>query len=195
MLHRIQVFDREGRYVRGLGEEGRGEGQFRGPRGLCFTADGDLVVADSWNNRVQVFTHDGTFIRLFFGAPGATLERPFGVCVMPDGNITVVDDSICPFKMFEGGGRFVRSCGSREIREPGHVEDVVGVAVGGGGEIIVGDFDRNDVLVFSKEGELLQIIGAGKDSDVAFEKVRGAATDAEGRLFVIDSPDTIKTLS
>ena len=33
-LHRIQVFDREGRYVRGFGERGVGEGQFKEPSGL-----------------------------------------------------------------------------------------------------------------------------------------------------------------
>jgi hypothetical protein len=41
----------------------------------------------------------------------------------------------------------------------------------------------------------LQIIGAGGDSDVEFDYVRGVATDAQGRLFVIDGPQTVKMLS
>jgi hypothetical protein len=61
-----------------------------------------------------------------------------------------------------------------------------GVAVGGGGEIIVSDSRRKDVQVFGREGGLLQIIGAGGDSDVAFDKPCSVATDGEGRLFVCD---------
>jgi len=61
-----------------------------------------------------------------------------------------------------------------------------GVAVGGGGEIIVADPSRKDVQVFGREGELLQIIGAGGDSDVAFENPLFVAADGEGRLFVAD---------
>ena len=47
------------------------------------------------------------------------------------------------------------------------------------------DFDRKDVQVFSKEGELLQIIGKGGDSDVDFDGVESLATDACGRLIVV----------
>ena len=32
---------------------------------MCFTADGELVVADSYNHRVQVLQRDGTFARAF----------------------------------------------------------------------------------------------------------------------------------
>jgi hypothetical protein len=40
----------------------------------------------------------------------------------------------------------------------------------------------------------LQIIGAGGDSDVAFDKPRCVATDGEGRLFVSDERN-VKMLS
>ena len=70
---------------------------------------------------------------------------------------------------------------------PGQFMDPLGVAVGGGGEIIVCDCDREDVQVFGREGALLQIIGAGGDSDVAFDATYYVATDGEGRLFVSDN--------
>jgi len=47
----------------------------------------------------------------------------------------------------------------------------------------VTDIVRNDVQVFSREGELLQIIGAEGDSKVALHgEPCGVAVDAEGRI-------------
>jgi hypothetical protein len=50
----------------------------------------------------------------------------------------------------------------------------------------VSDVTRKDVQVFGRGGELLQIIGAGGDSDVAFDMPTMITTDGEGRLFVSD---------
>jgi len=50
---RIQVFDQTGRFVRALGSEGSGPGQFREPVGLAIDASGNLYVADTWNQRIQ----------------------------------------------------------------------------------------------------------------------------------------------
>ena len=85
----------------------------------------------------------------------------------------------------------MRSIGSKG-KEPGHFITPRGIAAGAGGEIIVADTVRNDLQVFSKEGELLQIIGKGGDSDVKFDTYddRGTifdvVTDAQGRLFVLE---------
>ena len=185
-LHRIQVFDREGRYVRGFGEQGPGEGQFHGPEGLCFTADGDLVVADSSNYRVQVLREDGTFVRAFGSrgqGEGEFSHHPIRVCGFPDGSIAVLEWFNCRVQIFDGEGGFVRSFGSRG-EGPGQFLEPSCFAVGAGGEIIMGDSQRMDMQVLSKEGELLQIIGKGGDSDVEVG-VAGVCTDACGRLFVV----------
>jgi DNA-binding beta-propeller fold protein YncE len=50
----VQMFDREGRYLMVFGSQGREPGQFWLPSGLAI--DGDRIyVADSYNQRVQVF--------------------------------------------------------------------------------------------------------------------------------------------
>ena len=189
-LRRIQVFDREGRYVRGFGEGGGGEGQFSRPHGLCFTADGDLVVADCGNHRVQVLREDGTFVRAFGSrGPGeGHFESPRDVCYSPDGSIAVLDEGNYRVQVFDGGGVFVRSIGleSSGGEVPWQVMHPQSVSAGAGGEIIVSDSLRQDVRVFSKEGELLQIIGQGGDSDVDLRHVHKVGTDALGRIFVCD---------
>ena len=187
ILHRISVFDQQGRYVRVIGRPGRGQGEFRRPQGLCFTADGHLVVADSGNHRVQILREDGTFVRAFgsYGRGEGQFICPFDVGVGPDGSIAVVDNRNYRVQVFNEAGVFVRSIGSKG-QGPGQFMNPRGVTVGGGGEIIVCDYHREDVQVFGREGELLQIIGAGDDSDMDFEfRPRSFCADADGRLTVL----------
>ena len=152
--------------------------------GICFTADGNLVVADQYNNRVQIVGEDGAFVRKF-GSRGkrkGQFDRPFDVSVGPDGSIAVLDSGNGRVQVFDGMGVFVRSFGSYG-KGPGQFVHPAGIAVGAGGEIIVADLERKDVQVFSKEGELLQIIGAEGDSDVDFKfPAVSVCAEADGRL-------------
>jgi len=66
------------------------------------------------------------------------------------------------------------------------------ITAGGGGEIIVSDYDREDMQVFSGEGELLQIIGPKGDRKLAWlGGVWGVAAHADGRLFVTDGTSIV----
>lgn len=51
--HRIQIFDRDGNFVQGIGGLGALMGQFYEPVGLAAGVDGSLFVADTWNERIQ----------------------------------------------------------------------------------------------------------------------------------------------
>lgn len=82
--HRIQVFDGTGRLCFAFGGRGDKDGQFRAPAGLVIATpalpgEGDrgsaaalpvLVVADQWNNRLQVFTLDGAWLATLGGRTG-----------------------------------------------------------------------------------------------------------------------------
>lgn len=60
---RVQAVDPEGNPKLVFGSFGRDPGQFRDPKDLAWDADGNLIVADSGNHRLQVFTPDGKFLR------------------------------------------------------------------------------------------------------------------------------------
>lgn len=49
--------------------DGHEDGQVSRPWGLCTDRDGNIIVADRRNNRIQVFTSDGIF-KLKFGCKG-----------------------------------------------------------------------------------------------------------------------------
>ena len=59
--NRIAKFTRDGDFVKTWGQTGSGQGQFNKIRGIAADAAGNLYVADSGNNRIQVFDTEGTF--------------------------------------------------------------------------------------------------------------------------------------
>lgn len=59
--HRVQVFDKYGRFLYKFGTEGSIDGQFKYPRGVATDQHGNIIVGDSGNNRVQVSKISHTF--------------------------------------------------------------------------------------------------------------------------------------
>ncbi len=56
---RVQVFDEDGVFLTQFGGYGSGQAQFVNPLGVAALADGRVVVADTNNNRLQVFAPSG----------------------------------------------------------------------------------------------------------------------------------------
>lgn len=61
--HTIGVFDTTGAYVRTIGREGQGPGEFRRPDGMTWGAGGHLWVSDPLNARYSVFDTAGALVR------------------------------------------------------------------------------------------------------------------------------------
>lgn len=64
----VHQYDKTGGYIRSWGGKGSEIGQFNSPHGISVNLRGseeEIYVADRGNHRVQVFTPDGEFKRLF----------------------------------------------------------------------------------------------------------------------------------
>ena len=57
---RIQKFDSQGNFLMEWGESGSEPGQIGVPHGLAMDSRGRLFVADRSNNRIQIFSQDGS---------------------------------------------------------------------------------------------------------------------------------------
>ena len=60
---RVAKYDKNGRWVKSWGTPGKGEGEFNTPHSIAADAKGNIYVADRGNRRIQVFDHDGKFLR------------------------------------------------------------------------------------------------------------------------------------
>ena len=55
MRHTVSAYDKEGKYLFEFGGLGWGEGWFQHPRDITVDSSGRIFVADTFNNRIQVF--------------------------------------------------------------------------------------------------------------------------------------------
>lgn len=60
---RVQKFTSEGQFLLTFGKFGTSPGEFQRPSGLVWRA-GKIYAADAFNNRIQVFTDDGKFLKI-----------------------------------------------------------------------------------------------------------------------------------
>jgi DNA-binding beta-propeller fold protein YncE len=88
---RVQKFAPDGRYIGSFGTFGTRPGQFQRPSGMVWHR-GNLYVADSINNRIQVFSDRGEFIRVL-GASSQflSLNFPYDMALGPDNALYVVE--------------------------------------------------------------------------------------------------------
>jgi len=66
---RIQVYDREGNFVRSVGEMGDGFGQFARVKGIAVDRNDRLYAVDAMSQVVQIFDSEGKLLT-WFGEPG-----------------------------------------------------------------------------------------------------------------------------
>ena len=67
-----------------------GNGTLNQPAGIAIDQEGNVYVADTANNRIQVFSSNGTFISKWggYGAGNGTLKSPTGIAIDPSsGNV------------------------------------------------------------------------------------------------------------
>lgn len=90
-----------------------GESTLSSPQDMCVSADGDIFVADTGNNRIVVMNSDMTkVIRVIdsFDRDGAKdgFNAPYGVCVSESGNLYVADSNNARVVVLTPEGEFVK---------------------------------------------------------------------------------------
>jgi hypothetical protein len=91
--HRIQVFSREGGWLRTYGKAGNGRGELSYPYDICVDAAGRQYVCEFGNSRIQVFDAKDEPIEII-GGPGAAagqFNNPWGLALDSAGNLYVAD--------------------------------------------------------------------------------------------------------
>ena len=61
--HRVQVFDRNGKFLRKFGEYGSLDRQLKSPEGLSIYDNGDIIVTDKGNKLIKIFASSGEYLR------------------------------------------------------------------------------------------------------------------------------------
>lgn len=119
----LALFDSKGKFIKRIGEKGRGVGQLVGPQYLAEDENGNIYVSDYGNRRVAVFDNEGTGLftlgQVKYQKDTADGERkefnglkgPTGIAILGEGSDTrlfVADDVTGGVYEFDRSGNFVR---------------------------------------------------------------------------------------
>jgi sugar lactone lactonase YvrE len=194
---------------------GNRDGQFRLPRGVALAANGDLLVLDSQNGRVQRFSSAGSFISKF-GSPGTgdgqfslislstgkivSSEQsdggPGGITVDEEGNIYVSDTWGYRIQKFDANGNFLLKWGegldvkndpSLAQRRPDGFYGPRGLFYDKDKkELYVADTGNRRIVVFDKNGTALRQFGSSGSGPGQFNEPTGVAVSTDGIVYVTD---------
>uniref|UniRef100_A0A667YT45 RING-type E3 ubiquitin transferase n=1 Tax=Myripristis murdjan TaxID=586833 RepID=A0A667YT45_9TELE len=165
-----------------VGSRGREKGEFTNLQGISASTNGRVVVADSNNQCIQVFSNDGQF-KMRFGVRGRSpgqLQRPTGVTVDMNGDIVVADYDNRWVSIFSSDGKFKNKIGAGRLMGP------KGVAVDRNGHIIAVDNKACCVFIFQSNGKLVTKFGARGTSDRQFAGPHFVAVNNKNEIVVTD---------
>nr|CAG4635303.1 EOG090X01W2 [Artemia franciscana] len=175
--HRIQIFDKEGRFKFQFGECGKRDGQLLYPNRVAVVRpSGDIIVTErSPTHQIQIYNQYGQFVRKF----GANiLQHPRGVTVDNKGRIIVVECKVMRVIIFDQQGNVLHKFGCSK-----HLEFPNGVVVNDRQEIFISDNRAHCVKVFSYEGTFLRQIGGEGITNYPI----GVCINSSGEILIADN--------
>ncbi|PFX32742.1 E3 ubiquitin-protein ligase TRIM71 [Stylophora pistillata] len=163
---RVNVKPHQYEIVKSYGSRGKREGEFKEPCGIAKNEKtGEIAVADTFNDRLQVFDEDLQYLRTVGGEKasptGAAVRigRPESVALLRNGDMIVihVTSGLRRMSLITADGQFIEQYGKHEIIP----ETVVVTDANDDGRVIVCDMADNKIKVLSPDGaQLLQSFGA-----------------------------------
>ena len=169
------------RLVAKLGTLGTGNGEFNYPFNLAVSTNGDVYVADSNNNRIQILDSSLHYLRTL---TEQSIPKPRDIKLTVDSVYVLCDDSPC-IRVFSYTGDMLRSLIT--LGDQLQVNDAWYFCLDSQENIIISDKGADDIKAFSKEGTLIHTIG-GRGREVGmFVLPTGLTLNNELNLIVLSS--------
>ena len=158
--HCILTFDKEGKYLRKFGSEGKNAGQFCYPDGVTYLNDDHILVAEDVNHRIQQFNvHTGNSVKAFgkYGTGEGELMNPEDVCMDGEGRVAVADYNNNRIQVFTEDGEAVFRFGEKLRSPTGCIFHQK--------MFIVCDRGNDCLKIFDRSGKFLRKIGERGEGD------------------------------
>ena len=184
----VSVLSPNGTKLRSFGTRGSDPGQFIHPRGVAVDDEGNILVADMGNRRIQKFTNDGQLLAsvgtkgtgpLQFNSPKdvAFNTNNKKVYVVDNGHHRIqVLNSDLTFSNIIGGGKH----GSKN----GDFHFPSGATCDSTGNVYVTDSANHRIQVFTASGKFLRKFGRRGKGEGELDWPVGVTVDSKGMVFV-----------
>jgi sugar lactone lactonase YvrE len=180
----VYRYTRDGKLLGEIGSgPGSDAGQFKGPRDVKLDPAGNIVVSDGDNQRIQVFSPSGQFLRMFGQkgtAPGEML-RVHAIQFGKGGRLYAADVDNSRIMVFNGKGKLLFQWG-KDGRGPGEFHAPHGLAGDANGDIFVSNY-WGSCQKFTADGKyLFEFAVPGQD---AFTHAHAMAGDRWGNAYIM----------
>lgn len=187
LTDRIQVFDRDGHYLRGWRTP---DLNIDGPSGLTVDRYGRLLVADTHFYRVLVYSDRGELLfQIGDGVQGSTPGRfgyPTDVVVDKAGNFYVAEyGEFDRIQVFSPEGQWLRQWGGHGY-EPGEFLRPRALAIDDKDRLYVADSCNHRIQVFDTSGKLLKMWGTRGTGPGQMSYPYDLAIGSDGYLYVCE---------
>nr|CAD7410529.1 unnamed protein product [Timema poppensis] len=172
-----------------FGGEGTEDGKLCRPWGVCTNKEGNIIVADRSNNRIQIFQPNGLFLMKFGcnGSEPGQFARPAGVDTDHHGRIIVADKDNHRIQVFTSMGVFLFMFGEHGSKN-GQFNYPWDVAVNSEGMIVVSDTRNHRIQLFAPDGTFLNKYGFEMTANMwkHFDCPRGVCFNQDGDITITD---------
>jgi sugar lactone lactonase YvrE len=180
-------------YSSSFGASGVGNGQFSRPGSMAMSSFGNLIVADTGNNRVETFTPNGEY-GIQFGTKGSgngQLNRPTAVAVDANGNYWVTDSGNRRVEEFASGtGAYLRQFGTAGTGNGQFAgSGPEAIAIDYHGNIWVADTYGGRLEKFNENGVFIRSVATRGTGPEQLLQPDGIAIGPGGNVFVTDWED------
>ncbi len=193
---RIQVFDREGRYLTGWTTPDSSNGR---PSGISITPRGEVLVSDSHYHCLRIYapyspdnpSDAGRELRKIDPRhdDGTPMFQYIGDAVEDEDGCFYVAESQKQERMvkLDAAGKFVKSWGSLG-NEPGQFQRIRALVIGPEPEryLYVADACNSRIQVFTREGELLRMWGKNGRDEGELGYPYDLAFGPKGEMYVVE---------
>jgi len=157
----VEVKPRQFIPVSSFGQPGSTVGRLSFPWGVTVNEHNEIAVTDAGNNRIQVFSSDGTYLRSFGRKRGhkqGEFNWPAGIAFDKNGHIVVVDSNNHRVQVFSEQGKFLKQFGGEGSLDH-QLKDPYGLFIDSDGNYIVVDSNNKLIKIFAPSGRFLRKIG------------------------------------
>ena len=187
---RVQRFDLEGGFERSWAMPQSENGK---PTGVTITADGRVVVADTHEHRIAIFSPDGELLETFgeYGEGPGQFIYPTDVAIAADGTWFVSEyggnDRV---QIFDPEHRPIGVIGfmgyDDEGDRPGLLRPQSIAWDDGAGELFIADAVNHRIVVTDRSGSMLRVLGGAGDGRGRLAYPYGITLDGDRSLLVAE---------